>query len=82
MLMQVTCPACTGKAIIQSRKTLDVKMSQLYCSCKDPECGHTFVMDLSFSHSLSPSGHHLKQLLAEFLRSMPEPERKEWLSAV
>jgi hypothetical protein len=74
--MQVDCKECGGNAIIQSRKKLDIKMSQLYCSCKDPSCGHTFVMDLSFSHTLSPSGKQAQGMIIDFLRALPEQERQ------
>ncbi|WP_249415496.1 ogr/Delta-like zinc finger family protein [Enterobacter roggenkampii] len=26
------------------------------CACTEVECGHTFVFNASFSHTLSPSG--------------------------
>lgn len=80
--MQVNCTVCRGKAIIHSRKQLDIKMSQLYCACKDPNCGHTFVMDLTFSHSLSPSGRDAKQMALELFRALPDEERQQWLAAV
>lgn len=75
--MQIICTECKGRAIIHSRKHLDDKVSQLYCSCKDPLCGYSFVMDLSFSHTLSPSGTQAKQMMFDLFRSLPEEERQE-----
>lgn len=80
--MRVNCTECPAKAVIRSRKQLDVKVAQLYCSCTDPICGHTFVMDLSFSHTLSPSGNQTKQMLLDMFRNMPDDERQEILAAV
>ena len=80
--MQINCSECGGKAIIHSRKQLDVKMSQLYCSCKSPECGHTFVMDLSFSHTLSPSGKQAQTMVVDLLRALPVAERQILLAHV
>ncbi|WP_334351387.1 ogr/Delta-like zinc finger family protein [Enterobacter bugandensis] len=34
----------------------DKKLADLYCACTEVECGHTFVFNASFSHTLSPSG--------------------------
>ncbi len=79
--MQVDCPECFGKATIQSRKQLDIKLSQLYCSCKDPLCGHTFVMDLSFSHTLSPSGKQADNLVLRLLKAMPVEQRELLIQA-
>ncbi len=28
---------------------------ELYCACNDLECGMTFVLDVTFSHTLNPS---------------------------
>ncbi|EAX4645221.1 transcriptional regulator, partial [Salmonella enterica] len=27
----------------------------IYCACNNVECGHTFVVNMTFSHTLSPS---------------------------
>jgi Ogr/Delta-like zinc finger len=74
--MQIDCIQCYGKAIVHSRKKLDTKVSQLYCSCKNPECGHTFVMDLTFSHTLSPSASQSKYMIMDLFRSLPEEDRR------
>lgn len=80
--MQIDCIECGNKATIYSRRKLDVKVSQLYCSCKDPECGHTFVMDLSFSRTLSPSGQQTQQMMINMLRALPDAERRQLLASV
>lgn len=80
--MQIDCKECGGTAIIHSRKKLDTKVSQLYCSCKNPVCGHTFVMDLVFSHSLSPSSKQAHNLVLDFLRALPDSERQLMLSNI
>lgn len=78
--MQINCTECGEKSIIHSSKRLDAKMSQLYCSCKNPICGHTFVMDLCFSHTLSPSAQQHKDVVVSFLRALPDTERQLMLS--
>lgn len=78
--MQINCTECGSKSIIHSSKKLDTKMSQLYCSCKNPICGHTFVMDLSFSHTLSPSASQARNVVVNFLRALPETERQLMLA--
>jgi hypothetical protein len=80
--MQIDCKECGGTAIIHSRKKLDIKVSQLYCSCKNPECGHTFVMDLCFSHSLSPSSRQTQNMVLDFLRALPDNERQLMLANI
>lgn len=77
--MQIICTECHGKAVIHSRAVKDPKVSDLYCSCKNPECGHTFVMTLAYSHTLSPSGKQASTMLLELFRSMPKAEQLQLL---
>lgn len=70
--MRIRCPRCNGKAIIRSSKELSPTLKQLYCLCGDPECGHSFVMDLAFSHTLSPSALDLpERARAELRKASP-----------
>ncbi len=78
--MQVKCPECLSTATIQSRKELDVKISDLYCSCKNPECGHSFVSTLSFKHSLSPSSFQARRMLIEHIKSLSIEEQQSLFS--
>jgi hypothetical protein len=73
--VRVNCTECGGKAIISSRDTISELFSKLYCLCLDAKCGHTFVMHLSFSHTLRPAGKGLSTLIFDKLRSLPEEER-------
>ncbi len=66
--MRIYCPRCETKAVIRTSKELSATMRQLYCTCNDPECGHTFVMDLTFSHTLSPSALDLPDQIRRDIR--------------
>lgn len=78
--VQINCPECNSKAIIYSSKKLHTKMTTLYCGCKNADCAHSFVMDLSFSHSTSPSKIEKQNMALEYLRALPEAERQQTLS--
>ena len=75
--VQVNCIECQGKAVIGTRVAIDPKVTNLYCSCKDPQCGHTFVMTLSFSHTLSPAANQSKRLMLDMLKSLPKDEQQQ-----
>ena len=66
--MRIYCPRCEAKAIIRTSKELSATMRQLYCLCGEPQCGHTFVMDLTFSHTLSPSALDLPDQIRRDIR--------------
>ena len=81
--MRILCPECGNKSIIQKSNRLTTSHSDLYCCCSDPECGHSFVMNLSYSHTLSPSAKSTNQLVFDLISSLqPEQQRqlKEQLS--
>ncbi|MGF1761012.1 ogr/Delta-like zinc finger family protein [Photobacterium sagamiensis] len=75
--MRVFCPECGDKARIQKSNRISTSYADLYCSCSDPECGHSFVMNLSFSHTLSPSAKNTTELVAALVNSMSPEKAKE-----
>ncbi|WP_445946366.1 ogr/Delta-like zinc finger family protein [Shewanella sp.] len=74
--MRVLCTSCGTKAIIGKTDRLSLAHANLYCSCTDPECGHTFVANVSFSHTLSPSARSSSQLVTQLARAMAPEQRK------
>lgn len=72
--MRIECPRCRSKATIRTSKAMSESYRQLYCACTDTECGHTFVMDLTFSHTLSPSALDLPEKVRLDIRGKSQPE--------
>nr|DAY60182.1 MAG TPA: Ogr/Delta-like zinc finger protein [Caudoviricetes sp.] len=54
-VLKIECPECGSKAVIRKTNRKHRQIADIYCACSDVECGHTFVMNLTFSHTLSPS---------------------------
>ena len=76
--MRIHCKHCGGKARISSSDRISVDFTRLYCQCSDAkECGHTFVMELGFSHTLIPPSSAIDQLLIERFRQMPVERQQE-----
>ncbi|MEZ8492053.1 ogr/Delta-like zinc finger family protein [Vibrio kanaloae] len=75
--MRVVCPECGEKSRIQKSNRISAGYSDLYCSCSDPECGHSFVMNLTFSHTLSPSAKTTSQLAFEMVKALAPDQRQE-----
>lgn len=79
--MRIHCKHCGGKARIGSRQNITDTISNLYCQCLDVEqCGHTFVMTLSFSHSINLPNNRQQQLVLDLIRNLPEHERQELIA--
>lgn len=75
--MRIHCKECSGKARIASRDELAVEFAKLYCQCLDPRCGHTFVMNLTYSHALRPAAGAVDQLLFDRLRQLPAAQQRQ-----
>jgi hypothetical protein len=74
--MRVTCK-CGHKGRIASREALSTDFAKLYCQCLDARCGHTWVSNLTFSHTLSPSAQTFDRLLLDRLRELPKAQQRE-----
>jgi hypothetical protein len=75
--MRIRCNRCGKTATIQSSSQITTDVKQLYCSCNNPLCGHGFVMDLAFSHTLSPSAVDMPPEALERIRGATRGEQRE-----
>lgn len=75
--MRINCKACGHKARISSREELSSAFAKLYCQCLDVHCGHTFVMNLTYSHTLRPSAGAIDQLLFDRLSQLPASQQRQ-----
>ncbi len=75
--MRVYCKECGGKGRIASRDELSREFARLYCQCLSPACGHSWVANLTFSHTLSPSAQAVDRLLFDRLRDLSRTQQRE-----
>ncbi|MDD9304387.1 MAG: ogr/Delta-like zinc finger family protein [Desulfobacter sp.] len=74
--MKIKCNRCGFKAVISSSSEESEQVKKLYCCCKNPNCGHTFVMDLAFSHTLSPSALDIPEEILTKIHSATRMEQQ------
>ncbi|PSU74792.1 ogr/Delta-like zinc finger family protein [Photobacterium phosphoreum] len=72
--MRVSCNQCGEKARIGKTNWFSCTST---CSCTEPECGHTFVMSLGFSHTLSPSAKNTNELVMALVKVMSPEQAKQ-----
>lgn len=75
--MRILCKECGGKARIGTRDEITYEYVRLYCQCLNVHCGHTFVMNLTYSHALRPPANAVDRLLFDRLRQMPRAEQRQ-----
>lgn len=75
--MRIYCAACDHKGRISSREEITRNYVKLYCQCLDAQCGHTWVSELTFKHSLRPPAQRLDTLLVERIRNLSAEQQQE-----
>lgn len=69
-VLKIECPDCGSKAVIKKTNRKHREIADIYCACADVECGHTFVMNLTFSHTLSPSAKTGDAMLQQLISKL------------
>lgn len=80
--MRVICPICEADAVIRKSNRKHRELVDLYCACSDVECGHTFVSQVTFSHTISPSAKDKEHLLKEALTGLNAEHRQLALNLI
>ncbi|WP_071887055.1 ogr/Delta-like zinc finger family protein [Pantoea ananatis] len=78
-IMKMTCPVCLADATIRKTNRKHPQLSDVDCQCTKLECGHTFVVNVSFSHTISPSALAGDGRVRELLNALGRDERKHVL---
>ena len=79
-VMKVICPECGANSVIKKTARKHREIADLYCACSDVECGHTFVMNMTFSHTISPSAKNQGSLLKGLVNSLKADDNQMLLS--
>ncbi|ELN2578719.1 ogr/Delta-like zinc finger family protein [Enterobacter kobei] len=74
--MKIFCPECHANAVIRKSVRKHEQLSDLYCACGNVDCGHTFVMTLTFSHTLSPSKMTAESMFIQMIGNLSPQEKK------
>jgi len=80
--MRIKCNRFGNPAFIQSSSQESDSVKKLYCICKNPKCAHSFVMDLSFSHTLSPSALDFPEVVVNKIQTSTRMEQQRIFSAL
>ena len=75
-VLKIECPECGSKAVIRKTNRKHRDIADVYCACADVECGHTFVMNLTFSHTISPSAKTGDLLIQQVISGMSHEQKQ------
>lgn len=78
----VICPDCESKSIIAKTNRKHKMLADVYCTCSNPECGHRFVANVTFSHTLCPGALTHGKIMQIIMSGITPDQRAnaiEWL---
>lgn len=78
-IMRVYCQECGSVAKVKKTHRKHPYISDIYCACTDVECGHTFVMNMTFSHTISPSAKTHGHVIKSMIDGIAPDKRKEMI---
>lgn len=76
-MFKVFCRECNSPAIIQRSDRIHADLYSLYCVCKNPNCGHTWKAEYTYTHSLRSSKLDKDTIVNYLLSKLPLPELKQ-----
>lgn len=71
-------------AVISKTNCKHKMLANVFCTCSNPECGHWFVANVTFSHTLCPSALTHGQMIQSLLKGITPDQRADtigWLKA-
>lgn len=71
----IYCTVCNEKAVIERAERIHSEFTRYYCACKNPLCGHRFVMNMEFSHTTRSSKLTKENLLKLTLRQLSQEDK-------
>lgn len=73
----IFCKICGYKAVINRSQREHKEFTKLYCTCKNKDCAHKFVLHLEFSHTTKPSKLEEKNYFKYIIANLPEDKKRE-----
>lgn len=74
---KIICPECNGNSTIKKTVRKHPHLSDVYCACNNVECGHTFVVNMTFSHTLSPSALRSNKVIKLVIEQLSRQQKIE-----
>lgn len=78
-MIKMVCPVCQTVAKIGKTNRKHPQLYDVYCYCSNINCGHSFVMNVTFSHSVSPSALNGQGRVKALIDALPAEEREKAL---
>ena len=75
-VLKLFCPECNAPAVIRRSVPKGSRFSDLYCACSNVECGHTYVLELTYARPLSPSALAGDRLVKELVGQLSAEQRQ------
>ena len=76
----IICNHCGERAVINKSQRDHKEFTKLYCTCKNKDCAHKFVIHLTFSHTTKPSKLKEQDHFKFILANLPNDKKQELIN--
>lgn len=80
------CSVCGEKTYTNTTRIISAKLRQIYTTCRNGDCQHRELVDISFNKTISPPiNQHGQQLSIDFaslINQLPEDQRQHIRSQI
>lgn len=73
----IFCKICGYKAVINRSQREHKEFTRLYCTCKNKDCAHKFVIHLTFSHTTKPSKLEEQNDFKYMITNLPDDKKQD-----
>lgn len=73
----IFCKICGYKAVINRSQREHKEFTKLYCTYKNKDCAHKFVIHLTFSHTTKPSKLEEQNYFKYIITNLPDDKKQE-----
>lgn len=80
--LKITCNVCGSEAIVTKTMHDHQDLKRLYCTCKNKECNHKFVINLEFSHTTRHSDLIMNPILLDMIDKLPKNKKEELIKSL
>lgn len=73
----IFCKICGYKAVINRSQREHKEFTRLYCTCKNKDCAHKFVIHLTFSRTTKPSKLEEQNYFKYMITNLPDDKKQD-----
>ncbi|MBE2895582.1 transcriptional regulator [Pasteurellaceae bacterium HPA106] len=80
--VEIYCKFCSSPCVINKTERMHHDLSRFYCSCRNHECGHRFVLSVEYSHATRASSYVKNSLIHHLINQLSDKEKADIIKLI